>query len=177
MKIYLAGPMRAYPDFNFPEFHKYAALLRAEGHEVFNPAELGLPQSDMRAILAVELDWICREAEAVALMPGWSQSLGARAEAALARALDLKLMGVPGFHPTQPLERLSQSELEFSTTSHSHLLKSLKFPSPDKSSTEPPAGTGLNRAMSLTLLFAIFWLGAVATLMAFGILLKWLGVL
>ncbi len=175
MKIYLAGPMRGLPDFNFPEFHKYAALLRAEGHEVFNPAELGLSQSDMRAILAVELDWICREADAVALMPGWSESLGARAEAALARALNLKLMGVPDFHPTRPLGKLSQSELEFSTTSHLHLLKSLKFPSPDKSNMGPPAGIGRSLLMKLTPSYVITFSVGLLIAMACYTLQKWLG--
>lgn len=39
MKIYLAGPMRGIPEFNFPAFHAMACRLRAEGNVVFNPAE------------------------------------------------------------------------------------------------------------------------------------------
>ncbi len=176
MKVYLAGPMRNYPDFNFPEFHKYAALLRAEGHEVFNPAELGLPQSDMRAILAVELDWICREAEAVALMPGWSKSRGARAEAALARALDLKLMGVPGFRPTRNLESSFLSEPQFSTISPWPSQKWHESHLRVKSSTEPKVGTGLSPETRGMLWFVIFLSVAALTPMACLTLLKWLGV-
>ena len=39
MKLYLAGPMRGMPFFNFPAFKDAAAQLRAKGHYVFNPAE------------------------------------------------------------------------------------------------------------------------------------------
>ena len=40
-KIYIAGPMRGLPDFNYPKFNYYAAIYRSVGWEVENPAEIG----------------------------------------------------------------------------------------------------------------------------------------
>jgi hypothetical protein len=96
MKIYIAGPMRGYPDLNFPAFNDTAANLRAQGHEVFNPAEQG--DIPIREALAVDLQWICLHAEAVALLPGWEASSGAQAEAATADAV-----GIPTFLTNPPV--------------------------------------------------------------------------
>ena len=111
MKIYLAGPMRGIPQFNFPAFDFAAAKLRAEGHEVFSPADRDRtihgvvlednPTGDeqiavekvgfsLRKALGDDTAWICASAEAVALLPGWDKSKGAVAEAALAVALGLE---------------------------------------------------------------------------------------
>lgn len=112
MKIYLAGPMRGIPDFNFPAFHTAAAKLRADGHTVFNPAEkdeqkygkdaLKSPTGNLRTIakrgfsirdaLGNDLAWICKHADAVALLPGWKKSKGATAEKATADALGLEII-------------------------------------------------------------------------------------
>lgn len=114
MKLYLAGPMRGYPEFNFPAFHAAAAKLRADGHYVFSPAESdnerhgkdiskGNATGDeaiaakehgfnLREALAIDLDYICREAEGIALLPGWAESKGANAEYATARALGLEII-------------------------------------------------------------------------------------
>jgi hypothetical protein len=120
MKIYVAGPMRGIPEFNFPAFHAAAAKLRAEGHEVFNPAERdnerhgqdiskGNATGDealaaaaawvqsARGALGDDLAWICvATADAIALLPGWENSKGAKAERATAEALGLQEIRLDG---------------------------------------------------------------------------------
>ncbi len=100
MKIYLAGPMRGIKDFNFPAFHAYAKTLRDQGYSVFSPAEKGMEKHAgsqyenlefRRAVFLLDTEYICKEADAVFLMPGWEKSSGARAEKALAEAIGLKV--------------------------------------------------------------------------------------
>lgn len=107
MKIYLAGPMRGYPEFNAPAFRAGTQALRELGHEVFSPVEHdqacgfdwtgtsgNLARAEqggfsLRDSLGADLAWICAHAEIVVLLPGSEKSLGATAEAATARALGL----------------------------------------------------------------------------------------
>lgn len=114
MKIYLAGPMRGYKDFNFPAFFEAALRLRVEGHEVFNPAErdvndygaeglktekgdeaevskkLGLDGLTLaRECFKHDTHYICTQADAIYLLPGWEASRGAKAERALGEAIGL----------------------------------------------------------------------------------------
>lgn len=114
-RVYLAGPMRGIPEFNFPAFHAAAAQLRAEGYEVFNPAErdeadfgkvpapkgcehqfaadVGLTTEQLRRrVFAADTAWICDHADAIALLPGWENSKGARAERSLGEALGLEVI-------------------------------------------------------------------------------------
>jgi hypothetical protein len=113
MKIYVAGPMRNYPEFNFPAFHAAAKRLRTEGHTVFSPAEKDeevhgpefskefttgdLAQAtsrgfSLRRALGDDLKWICSEAEGIYLLKGWEHSKGALAEKATCEALGLEVM-------------------------------------------------------------------------------------
>jgi hypothetical protein len=104
--------MRGIPEFNYPAFHAGAAKLRDEGHFVFSPAEYDIKKHgkdisnaagsveqaaaehgfNLREALRDALIFICDEADAVALLPGWENSKGANAERATAIALGLKII-------------------------------------------------------------------------------------
>lgn len=113
MKVYVAGPMTGIANFNYPAFHAASAGLREQGHEVFSPAERdmerdgkdwGAEQTDgdlqaakakgfnRRKALGDDLAWICAEADAIAMLPGWEKSSGARAEKSAAEALGLDVI-------------------------------------------------------------------------------------
>ena len=113
MRIYVAGPMRGRPQFNFPTFNAVTKYLRDQGHDVFNPAERDIEMhgavpfmssetGDMkdiehtglsvRDVLAFDLGWLCRDAEAILMLPGWETSMGATAEWAAARAVGMKII-------------------------------------------------------------------------------------
>jgi Domain of unknown function (DUF4406) len=109
MKVYLAGPMRGYADFNFPAFFCAAEKLREAGYEVFSSAEADIKNGfdpvgqgitaeierqgfSERELLAADLDWVCREAEMVVVLPGWERSAGANAEVSVARALEIDVL-------------------------------------------------------------------------------------
>ncbi len=89
MRIYIAGPMRGLPDYNFPAFNDAASLLIQLGHIPLNPAStpLGLtPAQYMDIDLAM-----VRSADALLMLPGWEASRGAAVEWAYARYLDLPI--------------------------------------------------------------------------------------
>jgi hypothetical protein len=94
-RLYLAGPMRGYKDYNFPAFDYAAKLLRAEGYFVFSPADndraKGRKDPPIRDCLLDDTHWICKHADVVALLPGWEKSTGAQAERSLALALGLSV--------------------------------------------------------------------------------------
>lgn len=94
MKLYLAGPMRNKPEYNFPAFLEAAKRLRAYGHTVLNPAEHDLeggfdPQKelgnfDLGAALLWDLNAI-HESEGIVLLPDWKASQGVHLEIAYAQ--------------------------------------------------------------------------------------------
>ncbi|MGN6589481.1 MAG: dATP/dGTP diphosphohydrolase domain-containing protein [Sphingomicrobium sp.] len=104
--LYIAGPMRGLPEFGFPEFDRAAGLLHEAGHYPVNPAnhdrangfdpkgmtgnedlaELGF---DLTDALTWDLQQVA-DSDGVAVLSGWENSKGARAEVATAHAL-----GVP----------------------------------------------------------------------------------
>lgn len=109
LNMYIAGPMRGRPEFGFPEFDIAAARAELDGWSVFSPAardraagfdpsgmtgneDLSSLGFDLREALAADMDYICREADAIYMISGWESSSGARAEHATAVALGLDVI-------------------------------------------------------------------------------------
>lgn len=94
MRLYLAGPMSGLPDFNYPAFNAAAEKLREAGYEVENPAEhdlqAGLPwQVYLRHAIKRLMD-----CDAVATLPAWEHSKGARLEVLIAERLAMQVSAV-----------------------------------------------------------------------------------
>lgn len=93
---YLCGPMSGIDKFNLPLFDVAAAALRAQGLEVISPAELDEPEyraacvmSDGKRLpsrhtygelLARDIKLIIDQVGGLILLPGWTNSRGARLE-------------------------------------------------------------------------------------------------
>lgn len=96
-KLYIAGPMSGYPDYNRPAFHLAELALRGQGFDVVNPATTPEP--------CAEPEWRCwtrasiarmlaHDVTGVALLPGWAVSAGATLEHSIASALGLPALAL-----------------------------------------------------------------------------------
>ena len=85
VRVYIAGPMTGYENFNREAFHKAEEELKREGHTVLNPAVLpdGLTQPHYMDICMAMI----RCVDAIYMLKGWQRSAGAKAELALAERL------------------------------------------------------------------------------------------
>lgn len=104
-RVYIAGPMRGKPEYNFPAFDAAAARLRAQGYEVVNPAEMSREagvdnvESDPAAfnrLIAEELREV-RACDAIYLLQGWETSQGTRDELEVALSHGLEIMLEPPY--------------------------------------------------------------------------------
>ena len=120
MRTYIAGPMTGIEALNFPAFHRAAARLRATGHEVINPAEINPdPDAGWTACMRIDLAQLVT-CEAIALLPGWDRSRGARLEHHVATALEMRVLLVDNHgwivdrhvHDMATLDRIEQQLLE-----------------------------------------------------------------
>lgn len=105
-RVYCAGPMTGRESHNYPAFHAAAASIRALGYEVCNPAELN-PEAEhmppercqpwayyLRRDLSAMLN-----CDAVAVLPGWQKSRGARLEVHVARQLGMPVLDADTLEP------------------------------------------------------------------------------
>lgn len=107
-RLYLAGPMRGYKEYNFPAFHAAAARLRELGYEVWSPAERDEQEDgfDPKTDEAQPIEYYMRHdlppviaSDAIAVLPGWQQSVGARNEVQVARMCGLPVLDADTLEP------------------------------------------------------------------------------
>lgn len=106
-RIYIAGPMTGYPEFNYPAFNAEAARLRELGYYVANPAENPVPrcgswQGYMRMAIAQLVT-----CDAVVTLPNWRSSNGAHLEVVIATRLHLAI-----FKEGEIKERMSYKDFD-----------------------------------------------------------------
>jgi len=109
MKWYLAGPMTGIAQFNIPAFDEATETLRSQGFTIVSPAErdtyetrkaaLGSKSGDHADLsiaetygdmLARDMKILADEVGGVIFLPGWHESKGAKTEAYIALAMNLK---------------------------------------------------------------------------------------
>lgn len=104
---YIGGPMRGYPEYNFPAFDEAEARLVALGWRVKSPAAhddaMGFDRTrdladqpgmkggrfDLQTAFVWDVTQIAKT-DAIVLLPGWEKSSGATTELQVARLLGKK---------------------------------------------------------------------------------------
>jgi len=108
MRIYIFGPMRGRPEFNFPAFHDAARYLRKWGHTVISPAEMDIEQDGFDPVTGdnklSQRGYAERDASAIIGingqqgvdglygLRGWPESNGGVAEAAIGHWIGAKFL-------------------------------------------------------------------------------------
>jgi hypothetical protein len=125
-RVFIAGPMRGYPDFNFPAFKNAREALRERGIDVFCPAErdeangydftgtngtdeeLQAAGFNMDQALADGVHQVLNS-DCVVVLPGWQRSAGARTEMAVALKYGKTVYTLDGDHRPYAVVRREQS--------------------------------------------------------------------
>ena len=89
---YLSGPMKGYPESNFPLFERATAALRAQGYLIVSPHEKGSETPDANYYDLLRADGrLIMDCHGIILLPGWPTSKGACWELNIALGLGLEV--------------------------------------------------------------------------------------
>ena len=141
MRIYLAGPMTGHEHYNALAFEHAAAQWRDVGYEVvtpfdcnnvvwqkrygrdFNPREDRCDYGDeLLSLMFLEDLKALADAEAVAVLPGWEQSKGARAEVLVALNMGKRIFDAEAFRTLRPVPSIAFSDANESILEEAHRL-------------------------------------------------------
>lgn len=102
-RVYLAGPMTGYEDFNYPAFARAELEYTAAGFEVENPANhFGGSQTEKYEDYLFEAIRSLLTCDAIVLLPGWYASYGANVELVNAHAIGLEVLDYATGTPYKP---------------------------------------------------------------------------
>ena len=93
MRIYISGPITRDKDF-LNKFKAAEEHLKAEGHEVINPAKIGvlLPKSfEHKDYMDIDFA-LMQKCDAIYLLKGWRASIGSVNEVNYARQREMKIL-------------------------------------------------------------------------------------
>jgi hypothetical protein len=117
--VYIAGPMRGHPDFNYPAFDAARDACLRLGYHVISPADIDRATeltgySDDQTRFALRDFWALYfirkqgDSNGIALLQNWPRSVGATAEYSIAKWLDLDVLDHHGNpHPDSHEEYIS----------------------------------------------------------------------
>lgn len=99
-RVYISGPMTGCTHHNFPAFHVAAERLRAAGWDVVNPAENFNGRTDLprETYLRADVAALTR-CDAIAMLPDWEKSSGAKLEYLIARELNMQIIDIATLAP------------------------------------------------------------------------------
>lgn len=99
-KLYIAGPMTGLSQYNYPAFKEAEKWLKFLGYDVLNPIHSENENLD-RDKFKQDKEWYMRrafrmvtEADGIALLRGWEDSVGVDQELQLAAFLDIPAMPI-----------------------------------------------------------------------------------
>ena len=97
MTVYIAGPMAGIKDYNYPAFMQTEEKLKADGWKVLNPARIGVIEGfkDWRDYWPIN-EAMLIGADAIFMLDGWKQSLGATNEYIWAQMHGLTILNADG---------------------------------------------------------------------------------
>lgn len=90
LKVYIAGPMEGYEDYNHPAFYAAAQAWTDAGWEAVNPAEIEPNGQEWRLAMREDIKALV-DCDAIAMLEGYQLSRGAMLEMNIAQSLNLRV--------------------------------------------------------------------------------------